>query len=135
MLISFQISVLIDECCSFSNEFILLLDETIPVDFNSNQTCLFCFNRKEYLDNQKSIHRTVEYPQSMIDDDENAPLDLSLKSTTQTTTTTNNSRTNIKYSYVRDTKQKRKFSSLDNDQCLILSQIFLRIMVKKSSID
>lgn len=68
------------------------------MDFNPNETCLFCLNRKEYLANQKSTHRINEYPQSIIDEDENAPLDLSLKSTNNTNniSISNTSRTNIK---------------------------------------
>jgi hypothetical protein len=50
---------------------------------------LFCHNRQEYLGNKKSIQQ--------IDDDENAPLDLSLKSTpNKSPLITSNNRTNVK---------------------------------------
>jgi hypothetical protein len=66
------------------------LDEQIPSDFNPDQGCLFCINRQEYSGNKKLNNRINEHYHSIneisIDDDENAPLDLSLK-----TTTTNNS--------------------------------------------
>ncbi len=68
------------------------IDEQIPIDFNFNQTCLFCYNRQEYLENKKSI--------SNIDDDENAPLDLSLKSNSNQSSN-NNHRTNVKFVFIQ----------------------------------
>lgn len=62
------------------------LDEQIPVDFNPNQTCLFCLNRQEYFSIKKIHHNKTnvcvnEDTEPIINDEENSPLDLSLKST------------------------------------------------------
>lgn len=46
----------------------------IPDDFNPDQACLFCVNREEYL--------PKKHPHIIEIEDENSPLDLSLKSTT-----------------------------------------------------
>jgi hypothetical protein len=109
------------------NSSLLILDEQIPIDFNPNQECLFCHNREEYLGNQKSNHRTNEH----FDDDENAPLDLSLKSTT-----TNKSP--LMTSNIKLVPSIRTLifmiSFLDIDHFLISSQIFHLCMVKKNLI-
>ncbi len=57
----------------------MLLDERTPNDFNSNQICLFCINRQEYLDTTHSWSN--EDTDLYINNEENSPLDLSLKST------------------------------------------------------
>lgn len=54
----------------FPNEF-----EQDPIDFNPNETCLFCQSRKELCQNKKE-------QQINFLEEENLPLDLSLKSTT-----------------------------------------------------
>jgi len=77
-------------------------DEQIPIDFNPNQGCLFCHNRQEYLENKKLNNRINEHHHSItetiLDDDENAPLDLSLKSTTnKSPLITSNNRANVKH--------------------------------------
>ncbi|CAF3664455.1 unnamed protein product [Rotaria sp. Silwood1] len=84
-------------------------DEQIPIDFNPEQECLFCINRQEYLGNKKANNQINEYHHSLtetiIDDDENAPLDLSLKPTTNNSSLiTSNSRTNIKHRPLFDIK-------------------------------
>ncbi|CAF5103515.1 unnamed protein product, partial [Rotaria magnacalcarata] len=76
-------------------------DERIPTDFNPEQECLFCVNRQEYLGKKKSKNQINEYHHSLsetaIDDDENAPLDLSLKTTTNNSPLiSSNNRTNVK---------------------------------------
>lgn len=64
-----------------------LYDDKSPItDFDPDQSCLFCLNRQELLANRKSTSRTTLF----IDDDENAPLDLSIKSNS------NPSRSNVK---------------------------------------
>ena len=78
-----------------------ILDEHIPTDFNPYQECLFCVNRQEYLGNKKRINQINEHhysiTETLIDDDENAPLDLSLKSTSNTSSfITSNNRTSLK---------------------------------------
>ncbi len=45
-----------------------------PIDFDPNQVCLFCLNRQECLSNKNHID-------PIVNEDENSPLDLSLKST------------------------------------------------------
>jgi hypothetical protein len=60
--------------------------EEIPIDFNPNQSCLFCINRHEYLSSKKINQNKTnswlnENTDPIINDDENSPLDLSLKST------------------------------------------------------
>ncbi len=52
----------------------LLDEEKIPIDFDPNQICLFCINRQECLSN-------TNLTDSFVNEDENSPLDLSLKST------------------------------------------------------
>ncbi|CAF1549164.1 unnamed protein product, partial [Adineta steineri] len=75
-------------------------DEQIPNDFNPEQGCLFCINRQEYLGSKKINNRINEHHHSIkeaiVNDDENAPLDLSLKSTTNNSPLiTSNNRTNV----------------------------------------
>jgi hypothetical protein len=93
--------------------YLIILDEQIPIDFNPNEECLFCHNRQEYLENKKTIHRINEHHHhhSIIepilnDDDENAPLDLSLKSTSinKSPLITSNNRANIKHRPFYDIK-------------------------------
>ncbi|CAF0893609.1 unnamed protein product [Rotaria sordida] len=84
-------------------------DERIPIDFNPEQECLFCINRQEYLNNKKRNNQINEHhhpiTETIIDDDENAPLDLSLKSSTNNLSLiTSNSRTNIKHRPLFDMK-------------------------------
>ncbi|CAF0769007.1 unnamed protein product [Adineta ricciae] len=68
-------------------------EEQVPVDFNADQECLFCLNRQEYLG------------KTVIDDEENAPLDLSLKSTaSHPPLITSNHRTNVKHRPMFDIK-------------------------------
>lgn len=50
-------------------------EEEILMDFNPNETCLFCQNRKELFSNKNDQQQIVFH------EDENLPLDLSLKST------------------------------------------------------
>jgi hypothetical protein len=54
-----------------------------PIDFNPNQSCLFCINRREYLSNKKIQHvkTHLRLNDERVDDNENSPLDLSLKLT------------------------------------------------------
>jgi hypothetical protein len=68
-------------------------DEQIPIDFNPHQACLFCLNRQEYLGSKKLDHHLISET-IPNDDDENAPLDLSLKS--KSPIITSNNRTNVK---------------------------------------
>ncbi|CAF3448779.1 unnamed protein product, partial [Rotaria sp. Silwood2] len=75
-------------------------DGRIPIDFNPKQECLFCINRQEYHGNKKANNQINEHHHSItetiIDDDENAPLDLSLKSTTNNSSLIiPNNRTNV----------------------------------------
>ena len=74
-------------------------DEPMPVDFNPNQGCLFCLNRQEYIGSKKRMHRVNEHHHPMVErllnDDENAPLDLSLKATPSTHATSSH-RNNVK---------------------------------------
>ncbi|CAF4733634.1 unnamed protein product, partial [Rotaria sp. Silwood2] len=77
-----------------------MLDGRIPIDFNPKQECLFCINRQEYHGNKKANNQINEHHHSItetiIDDDENAPLDLSLKSTTNNSSLIiPNNRTNV----------------------------------------
>ncbi len=71
----------------FFPKFLFLLDEEkIPIDFNPNQTCLFCINRQEYFSpknlNQNNTNLWFnDDADPLINEDENSPLDLSLKST------------------------------------------------------
>lgn len=55
----------------FPNEF----EHEQPMDFNPTETCLFCQNRKELNQNKKE--QSINFFE-----DENLPLDLSLKSPT-----------------------------------------------------
>jgi len=56
--------------------------EEIPIDFNPNQSCLFCINRQEYLINQDKTHLWLNEDTDLyVNNEENSPLDLSLKST------------------------------------------------------
>ena len=59
---------------------ISFLDWPSAADFDPQQTCLFCVNRQEYHGQNKNLHRTVDQSPLIYDDDENAPLDLSIKS-------------------------------------------------------
>jgi hypothetical protein len=78
------------------------LDDQLPNDFNAEQDCLFCLNRQEYLGSKKVSSRNNDHQHHLIketigDDDENAPLDLSLKSTTNhSPLLTANHRSNVK---------------------------------------
>ncbi|UJR22348.1 hypothetical protein I4U23_025410 [Adineta vaga] len=85
-------------------------DEQIPNDFNPDQECLFCLNRQEYLGNKKLTNRNNDHQhhfikESIVDDEENAPLDLSLKSTSNhSPLITSNHRANIKHRPLFDVK-------------------------------
>ncbi|CAF1648824.1 unnamed protein product [Adineta ricciae] len=85
-------------------------EEQVPVDFNADQECLFCLNRQEYLGSKKHLSRSNEHPhhfikETVIDDEENAPLDLSLKSTaSHPPLITSNHRTNVKHRPMFDIK-------------------------------
>jgi hypothetical protein len=71
----------------FLPKFLFLLDEEkIPIDFNPNQTCLFCINRQEYFSTKNLNQNNTNLwfnddADPLINEDENSPLDLSLKST------------------------------------------------------
>lgn len=45
-----------------------------PIDFDPDQACLFCVNRRECLGSKN-------HADPIVNEDENSPLDLSLKST------------------------------------------------------
>ena len=105
------------------------ISEQLPVDFNPNQACLFCQNRQDYSGKKKSI--------PAIDDDENAPLDLSLKSTpNKSPSIPANNRTNAKFVLTQPTVRESSIRGffLDHDHSLISSQIYHRCMIKKNSI-
>jgi hypothetical protein len=81
-------------------------NDDIPVDFNPNEVCLFCHNRQEYLGNKKSIPHII----NNNDDDENAPLDLSLKSTPiKSPLITSTNRTNVKFVFIHFILQSKYF--------------------------
>ncbi|CAM4919173.1 unnamed protein product [Rotaria socialis] len=106
----FQIETITKNHFGFDvNIFNQATDERIPIDFNPEQECLFCVNRHEYLGKKKSKNQINEYHHSLsetaIDDDENAPLDLSLKTTTNNSPLiSSNTRTNVKHRPLFDIK-------------------------------
>lgn len=117
--------------------FRLLDEEQVPNDFSPDQGCLFCINRQEYLGNKRINEHHHSIQETIIDDDENAPLDLSLKPTTTNNKSpliTSNNRTNIKLVLIESHFKLSLFYYLDNDHCLISSQIYHQHMVKKNLI-